>query len=83
MEVQLAIRPIRKGRASTGNTDDQAGKLKDCEMLREEIMHHDRPVPQLLSVMPGFIGVITAQGITARSPHAAIIPLPLLLILRV
>jgi len=56
------------------------GRLKEYEMLRQELMHYDRSVLQVLGITLGFLGVITAQGIASGSPYVFVVALPLLIV---
>ena len=56
-------------------------QLKEYELLRTELLQHDRAVLQTISIFMGFVGVITAQGIVSGNPYVFLIPLPIVLVL--
>ncbi len=62
---------------------DTEGKLKEYELLRQAISSHDRSTLQLTSISIGFIGIISAQGLTSENPYVFLIGLPVLFVLSV
>lgn len=52
-------------------------QLKEYELLRQELLQLDRAVLQAIGLIIGFIGVITAQGLTSGNPFVYLITLPL------
>ncbi len=59
-------------------SEQRQGKLKEYELLRQELLHHDRAVLQVIGLILGFLGIITAQGLTSGNPYVFIVPLPVL-----
>ena len=59
------------------------GELKEYELLRQELMGHDRAVLQVIGIVLGFIGVMTAQGITSYNPYVFLVPLPILTLMSI
>ncbi len=54
------------------------GQLKEFELLRQELLQHDRAILQVVGLILGFIGIITAQGLTSGNPYVFLIPFPVL-----
>jgi hypothetical protein len=55
-------------------SDDR--RLKEYEIMREEILHSDRLVVQVISISLGLIGVVLGQGIVAQNPFVFLVPFP-------
>jgi len=55
-------------------------RLKEYELLREEILHFDRLVVQVLGLCFPLLGVIIAQGLASEEARIFLVPLPILFI---
>ena len=52
-------------------------RLREYEILRDEILHADRLVVQVLSISIGFIGLIFGQGVVSQNPYVFLVPFPI------
>lgn len=61
-------------------TSDKDGLLKEYEQLRQGILHTEGSILQVLGIVLGAVGVITAQGFSSKSPYIFLIAMPLMTI---
>jgi hypothetical protein len=62
-------------------SDSTEGRLKEYELLRQELLQYDQSILQIVGIVIGLIGVVTAQGLTSGNPWIFVVPLPVLIVL--
>jgi len=60
--------------------EDDEARLKEYELLRNEILHYDKLVVQVLGLCFPLLGIILAQGVTGDDARIFLIPIPVLFI---
>ena len=59
-------------------TTSENSRLKEYELLRDEILHADRLVVHVISMSLGLIGIIIGQGVVSGNPYIFLIPFPII-----